>query len=539
MKTIDPKRCWVLGAALAAALGLALGACDSDDDSGGVTDTGTSTPLTVESIIATPKSADPGDTLLLSAIVTASTPNEGDIPTMAWTATGGAFLEDNQASVRWIAPTAGVYRVTARATNTVSTATGHADVFVGGVATVVINQAGAVTLQANGSDIFFLRTANNITLGAEVFSVTGGVATDAIDLPTSLDGAIGDFIAYAPDRAFEVHSIDTVGTGAQTPAVHLYLGDFATKDCRRISEEGQASGFRYPGFTGPDVAPDSRYIAYTGMFPTPLAAGADSFDIMVYDNVGSIRRRVTLSHNNHRNSFPTWSTDQRWLTFVSDRSGRNQWDLYGMKVTGGIVDEDQSDLVRLSNTGGVLVDGNPGGATFVKPMMAWNPVSPTLAVVASDGVMYLIATTLTGASQITVEGGSPSDIAWSPDGSTLAIAEGPALYTATTTGDTTLVIRRTGDSFADVAWSPDGGTIVYRVTRGTSCWFEAVQAGSAPLPITAAEPLGRGALSLGLYRTVMSTKPVWGNNGLLYYPSFATGAVTIGIVSVDVSGLSP
>ena len=176
--------------------------------------------------------------------------------------------------MRWIAPTAGVYRVTARATNTVSTATGHADVFVGGVATVVINQAGAVTLQANGSDIFFLRTANNITLGAEVFSVTGGVATDAIDLPTSLDGAIGDFIAYAPDRAFEVHSIDTVGTGAQTPAVHLYLGDFATKDCRRISEEGQASGFRYPGFTGPDVAPDSRYIAYTGMFPTPLAAGS-------------------------------------------------------------------------------------------------------------------------------------------------------------------------------------------------------------------------------------------------------------------------
>jgi hypothetical protein len=182
---------------------------------------------------------------------------------------------------------------------------------------------------------------------------------------------------------------------------------------------------------------------------------------------------------------------------------------------------------------------------MAKPMMAWNPVQPTLAIRASDGVAYLFETTPSGSTQILIEGGAPTDMAWSPDGSMLALTAGASVYTATTAGDTTLVLQRSGDTFADLAWSPNGSWLLYRVTRDISAWFEAVDVFqttlSAPIPITAAEPISSagGALSLSGYRLLMPMKPAWATGGLLYYPTFATGAPTVGILSVDVSGLSP
>ena len=99
MKTIDrPKRNWLWFAGVLAALGALLASCDSNDEGGSPIDNSPVSPIKVEEIIASPKSADPGDTLLLSAIVTSTSPNESEAPTMAWTANGGAFLETNQTS---------------------------------------------------------------------------------------------------------------------------------------------------------------------------------------------------------------------------------------------------------------------------------------------------------------------------------------------------------------------------------------------------------------------------------------------------------
>ena len=546
MKTIvRPKRYWLLAAALFAAFGALLGACDNGDSGTPADNSGDVVPIEVQEIIASPKSADPGDTLLLSAIVVSTPPNQNDIPTLSWTASGGAFLETNQTSVRWVAPAGGVYTVTARAQNSVNTASNSADLFVGGANHLVTNQAGAIRLRSTPGDLYYLKTVNNLNAGFEVFGLSGAVATDAVDLPASIDGANGKYLTYAPDVSFEVHSVDSIIPGEDTQPIHLYVGDFTSKNYRRISKDVPANK-RHPQYTDANVAPDNRSVAYGGMLPTPMIQGADSFDVFVNDVVASTRRRVTVSHTNHRNAFPTWSTDQSWLTFVSDRSGRGQWDLYGMPIAGGVINTAQASLVRLSNTGGVLVVGTIGAVDFKKPLMAWNPMVPTLAVVASDGVLYFIVTTPTGASQIdvgTFASGRASELAWSDDGSLLAVSTGSEVLTVTGGGASTSIVKRTGDTFADIVFSPDGSWLVYRATRASSAWLEVYDLDhstlTAPIAITASEPAASTTLSLGAYRSFMPMKPAWGADNVLYYPSFATGANTVGIVSVDVSGLTP
>jgi hypothetical protein len=110
-------------------------------------------------------------------------------------------------------------------------------------------------------------------------------------------------------------------------------------------------------------------------------------------------------------------------------------------------------------------------------------------------------------------------------------------------GSNTLILSRVGDTFADLAFSPDSRWLVYRVTRSNQNWFEVLDLDQSPLlpplPITAAESGSSGVNNLAAYRTVMSMSPAWSTSNRLYYTSFATGAATVGIISVDVSGLAP
>ena len=100
---------------------------------------------------------------------------------------------------------------------------------------------------------------------------------------------------------------------------------------------------------------------------------------------------------------------------------------------------------------------------------------------------------------------------------------------------------RPGDTFADLAWSPDGRWLVYRVTRGSMAWFEALDTNgsSVPLPITAADPDGSLAWGLADYRGLMSMSPAWSSSNVLYYATFGTGSPTVGIRSLDLSTLIP
>jgi Tol biopolymer transport system component len=416
--------------------------------------------------------------------------------------------------------------------------------FVGESATLVTDRGGAVRLQPNGSDLFYFRSAVNPALGAEVYSVVGiGAPTDAVVTPAGANGSNNHSIVYARDVSFEAHSVDSVS------AAHLYIGDLTTQTYRKISNAPPA-GEVYPRFTDPDVSPDSRYVAFRGMLPgAPIPGGGgvfpDTFDVFVYDTQGVSRTNVTKTHTNHRNAFPTWSTDHRWLTFISDRTA-NQWELYGLPVTGGLVNTSQASLVRLTNTGGSITDGTI--AALEKPLMAWNPVSSILAVVGVDA-FYLVQTTPTGASQIDVPiTAAPIELQWSPDGSLLAVSVGGEVLTIETDGSSTKRVDggpdgpRPGDTFADLAWTPDGQWLLYRATRGSSSWLEAYDIDqsllSVPIAITSAEPHSVGNRSLGEYRSVMSMSPAVGNANVLFYPTFA-GAGTVGVKRVDASALSP
>jgi WD40-like Beta Propeller Repeat len=539
MRIDRSKRLWLFGVTAGAIFGLLM-ACGEDSEENPVDGGGPTSAIDITDIIASPRAGGPGDTLLLSAIVTSDTPNEDEIPTMKWNASGGAFLEDNQTSVRWVAPnTGGVYRVIAKATNSVNSTSDSADVFVGAGGVVVANEAGAVHLQVNQTDIFYLRSPL-VVAGVEVYSVVGGVVADAVELPPDYDLAEDRQVVYAPDVTFEVHAADSVIRGHERSPRQVILGDLVAKTYQPISVN-VVRDTRHSLYYAPDIAADNRSIAFTGAVPPVDAAAADSFDIFVYDKIAGTRLEVTGTHSEHRNVFPTWSTDQSWLTFISDRVSNFRWELYAMRVTGGVVDTDDNDVLKFTDTGGSLASGNI--AEFTKPLMKWNPVAPTLAIRGTDGVLYLVATTTSGATQIEVTAFAsqpPSELVWSPDGSQLALTTGGAIYTVTPSGTPTLRIDRGNDTFADLVWSPDSRWLLYRATRAPNAWLEVVDLNASPLVplnVSASEPTGIGLINLGLYRGLMSMSPVWGTANLVFFPTFATGAGTPGIMSIDLTGI--
>ena len=545
-KFVRSNRYRLLWAAAVLAL---VAACSDEEDGGSPTDGDLSHPIFVDEIIVSPKAANPGDTLRLSAIVTSSDENEGDIPSIQWTATGGAFLEDTGSSVRWIAPASGTYVATATAANNNDTATGSTDLFVADRAIVVGSGAGTPRLQSNQTDLHYLHTSDLVAeSNVEVYRWQGGIEADAVNNPGPADGPIGRFLTYAKNGSFEVHSADSTVEDAAIDPIHIYIGDFATENYTRITVD-TAPGVRHQAYLYPDVAPDNRLIAFEGYITGPTSAGPDSFDIFVYDKLVPTRQRVTLTHTNHKNAFPTWSTDERWLTFVSDRGGNLRWELYGMPVNAGVVNTAQASLVRLTDTGGTLAAGNMKVNDFPKPMMAWNPVAPTLAILATDGVTYLVTTTTTGASQVVVGSFDPSgteiarEFAWSPDGSRLMVTTGAKIREVASDGSNSVILSRGSDTFADLAYSPDTRWLVYRVTRSNTVWFEVIDLDQSPLPpplpITAAEPNSSGANNLAAYRSIMSMSPAWSTTNDFFYAGFIPGTPTVGIISVDVSGLLP
>jgi Tol biopolymer transport system component len=207
-------------------------------------------------------------------------------------------------------------------------------------------------------------------------------------------------------------------------------------------------------------------------------------------------------------------------------------------VNGNLVDGTLANLVRLTNTGGALVSGAPG--TIKNPLKAWNPVSPLLAVLASDGVLYLVQTTTTGSVVTDVPGLSGvQELRWSPDGTRLAVSVGGSIVTITTGGAVNEAVKGVaGDLLRDLTWSPDGAWLLYRVTRGATCWLELkdVDAGVLTTPLAVTEGTGVGLL--GGYRGVIPMNAAWTSADLIVFPVFGVDGVSLtpGIVTRDLSG---
>jgi Tol biopolymer transport system component len=534
---------------VAAVLGLSIAACDDEKQPDPV-DPGPTGPLTVTSVIADPKVAVPGDTLLFTAVITANAPNQGDFPEMTWTATGGTFLDTDKQTVRWASPTtAGVYTITVKATNNVSSSTNHASVFVGDGEELVPEFAGQIDLIGAGPDFNFFWTVDP-TRGVDVRRVVGGVASDPIPPGPAPTPRPNLNTVYSPNGLYEAHAADSLQFATNPPPRHIYLGTFATGTYARLTVDGakpllpERNQFNHPAFS-----PNSQLVAYQRYAQSwEGAAEPDSFHVYVHDPVANRRTLVTGGYQSPRAFFPTFSTDGEWLVYVLDPNRSGQWELYGSPMNGNDVDTTLANVKKLTDAGGLITSGAPS-ADLRKPPMTWNPVSPVLAIAAADNELHLLQMTGSGGVDMTVPAvARPQEIVWSVDGSMLGTVfvetdlDGNAfskIATVTTAGVATVRLTAPeGDAVRDIAFSPDGNWILYRVTRGSGSWFNVLDIGAGnltePVSITATDPAGNAAA----YRGVMSLRPAWTNTGLMIYPAFNSSASgTPGIYTRDLRGL--
>jgi hypothetical protein len=539
VKTTDISRfsAWILTVATV----LVVAACSKNDTPPPPT-SGATGPLTVESVIFDPKVGLPGDTLLFTAVITSPSQNEGDYPVMEWTANGGKLVDTNRQTVRWAAPaTPGVYTITAKATNDVNSSSNKASVYVGTGQNLIAANAGQIDLIGSGPD-FRYYSANDISGGVDISKYVGGVSSDAI--PPHRENQLS--VTYSPDGMLEAYAADSVVFTATVRPRNIYIGDFGAGTLRRLTTDGanplstERNLFNYPCFS-----PNSQVIAYQRLAQAYSGFLPDSFHVYIQDLVAQKRTKVTAEHPYPLAFFPTFSTDSKWLIYVVDLDRSGQYELYGSPMSGNDVDGSLASLVRMTNTGGSIVTGQPG--QLKKPLMVWNPVVPVLAIAAADNVLYLVQTTAAGANVTPVTGvNRAQELAWSADGSLVAVAFSATVGDETraevvTVSTAGVVTQRaeglSGDNLRDMAFSPDGKFLLFRVTRGGGSWFEVadISAGklSAPVPVTASEPAGLASS----YRATMLMRPLWLNTNAMLYPVFVSTSLTPGVSSRDLSGL--
>jgi hypothetical protein len=435
-----------------------------------------------------------------------------------WAASGGSFVEDDKLSVRWVAPALPqIYEISCQARNSVNSVSASAHLFVGSPVTLIPQRTGEMRMFPNGEDFYYLRT-RDIADGVQVYSFIDSVEADVIPGVN-----LGRSFAFSPDltvAAFHQES-DPPGDILDNP---------------------------YDIFMGyPYVSPDGNIIAYQSMHPYPFQGFVDTFDVYVYYRSSMTTVAVTdTSHGpasdrgKRRNYFPTISTDGRWLTFVSDRTRSNVWEMYGLPITGGVVATDSASVVKLTSTGGTVTSGAP--SALPRPPMRWSPSQPVLGVLTAAGSVRLVDVAGTP-SETTVGGisGTARDFRWSSDGQALAISTGTSLYTADLTGATMLQHQaESGDNIRDMRFSPDDNWVVYRVQRASVAWFEIVDIGAGVLDEAVVLTKAGTTGALAAYGREMDMSPRFGAGDKLHMITFNPApSETPRIEWLDLSTITP
>jgi Tol biopolymer transport system component len=188
----------------------------------------------------------------------------------------------------------------------------------------------------------------------------------------------------------------------------------------------------------PSWSPDGLHL----VFDVDYSGNRDLYVLDIRD--GSTRR---LTYHRAPDFDPTWSSDGRWIAFVSDRDGRFNSEIH--LITAEAVDD--TDTVALTSQASVR---------YRAP--SWSPDSTRLAVTA--GAVGLYRDTL---QIIALDGQSITDLfstpqaadrpAWSPDGTRLAFRRRFGIYVSDintrTLNPLSATLSITYDGFA---WLPDG-----------------------------------------------------------------------------------
>ena len=207
-------------------------------------------------------------------------------------------------------------------------------------------------------------------------------------------------------------------------------------------------------FTQPSWAPDGASLAY-------VYRGTNFADIFVTDDQGQTQTRLTNSQstvldNNDWNFRPTWSPDGKLIAYVSDQSSTFP-ELWLMDGTDG---------------SGRRPVATPGLQQEAVDAIAWSPDGSQLAITLYDepGPTQIALVPIGGTGRqvgkiITDLPGGALDPAWSPDGTWLAFAgrEGYAVevYAAHPDGTAAIKLTTDGQLARSPVWSPDGRRLAY------------------------------------------------------------------------------
>ena len=97
--------------------------------------------------------------------------------------------------------------------------------------------------------------------------------------------------------------------------------------------------------------------------------------------------------------------------------------------------------------------------------VAWSPDGSTIAVTVrldlGSGEVHLVNPATGATTRVATMPGAPTSPSWSPDGTSLAFSIGPDLWTVRRDGNALLRVATEGALVVDAEWSPDGTRIGY------------------------------------------------------------------------------
>lgn len=192
--------------------------------------------------------------------------------------------------------------------------------------------------------------------------------------------------------------------------------------------------------------------------------GGPVWDLTAHDpETGEVRRIVdtdgildcsTPSYFRCTNfvNYAEWSSDGRWVAFDVGFAGP-------CGSTAGLwVKSARGDPRQLTRP-----CGEPGSENPIEELWEWSPVGARLAYVRLDGdrdELFVIDPSDGGVSSRGSAEGNVTALAWSPDGSRIAYADGGSVSSVPVDGGEGSLLADSFSHVVDIDWSPDGTQIM-------------------------------------------------------------------------------
>jgi hypothetical protein len=409
-------------------------------------------------------------------------------------------------------------------------------IFIGKLENFIDERAGELHLMAGSEALYYLSGPAH---------VDSGLVIRYKDPVAGIDEEVFPGATAATQYSFDNTPIHAAHMSIQIRRnqISVVHDDLTTGVQNTIAVEHRPSAVRPSEFSSPSLSPGGEMICYQGSLldqeAPPSAGGVDTFTVFIY-NIGTEEtQRATFEGDNF---YPTLSSDEQHLVFVSNRENPGQpplYELYALPMVGTTVTPDTIDnaLVQLTDSGGLM--GTESYPPELQPS-EWNPILPFLAILGTDNRLRVVPTDGTGERLFTAPG-NVRDFTWSPDGQNLAVVvsdEVNSIYVVGTGGDGTRIVDAdSGDRLYYPSWSPDSEFLIYAVRRSSDLWYELVDVGGstgqpAPVRITGATAWGPAAD----YGDLQSLRSAWRVGTKTAY-LFFVDRETPRVMTLDLSGI--